>query len=247
MPLIDLSHPLESGMPVYPGDPEVCLSSALRNDDDGVAVSRLDLGSHAGTHLDAPAHVVAGGATVDQLPLKWLCGRAMVLQCSQPEVRLLTVDDLGGLAKAQGSGITPPPLPLIVCIATGWDQYFGTESMIEHPAVSLDLAQVLWACGTRVLALDTLSPDPTARLPETGSPAAGGSASGAPDPGVAGPDDAVLNTAMPVHEFWLGNGGVIVENLRGLTTLPGIVELSLLPLQIRGGDGSPIRAVARVD
>lgn len=257
MPLIDLSHPLVSGMPVYPGDPEVSLSSALRIDDDGVAVSRLDLGSHAGTHLDAPAHVVPGGATVDHLPLEWLCGRARVLQCSQPEARLLTVGDLGDLEDAQRP-VDSPPLPFIVCLATGWDRHFGTASMVEHPVVSLDLAQFLWARGARVLALDTLSPDPTASPPEgepttaTGGPASGtpdpGTPDpGAPDPGAPDPDGTVPHSAMPVHDFWLGNGGVIVENLLGLTRLPGVVELSLLPLRIRGGDGSPVRAVARFD
>lgn len=227
MPLIDLSHPLESGMPVYPGDPEVSLSPALRIADDDVAVSRLDLGSHAGTHLDAPAHVVGGGATVDQLPLEWLFGRATVLQCPQTEARLLRVDDVGALIDAPPSGGTRPRLPFIVCLATGWDQRFGTASMVEHPAVSLGLAQYLWARGARVLALDTLSPDPTSGQHET--------------------EGATSSSAMPVHEFWLGNGGVIVENLLGLTRLPGVVELSLLPLRIRGGDGSPVRAVARVD
>jgi kynurenine formamidase len=51
---------------------------------------------------------------------------------------------------------------------------------------------------------------------------------------------------MPVHEYWLGNDGVIIENLARLTELPERVDVAFLPLRIAEGDGSPIRAVAFV-
>lgn len=50
---------------------------------------------------------------------------------------------------------------------------------------------------------------------------------------------------MPVHDFWLGGDGVIVESLARLDEIPDIVEMTLLPLRLEDGDGSPIRAVAR--
>ena len=110
----------------------------------------------------------------------------------------------------------PDQLPNIVCIATGWDQYFHTALRAQHPYLELELVHALWRRGARVLGVDTLSPDPTS----------GAAAS------------------FAVHEFWLGSGGVIVENLRGLTGLSDRVQMSLLPLNLRGLDGSPIRAVA---
>lgn len=205
---VDLSHPLRTGMPGYPGDPTVEFESALTIASDGVAVERLSLGSHAGTHLDAPAHAVRGGRTVDAIPLDRLIGDALVLRAVAAADQRIGPADLA----------VPATLPGIVCIATGWDAHFGTAQALRHPVVTLELAETLWARGARVLALDTLSPDPTAQ----------------PDQG------------MPVHEYWLGRDGVIVENLRALAQIPDAVELSLVPLRLAGVDGSPIRAVARV-
>lgn len=228
MPLVDLSHPLTTGMPVYPGDPEVTFAPALTVAADGVAVERLDLGSHSGTHLDAPAHSIPGGRTVDRIPLELLWGPARVLRAVAPAAGgLLGIADVaesGGASGASGSDASadallsalPDALPGIVCVATGWDAHFGGPLAERHPAVSLALAEALWARGARVLAVDTLSPDLT-----------------------------VGGSGMPVHEFWLGNDGVIVENLTGLDAVPDEFELSLLPLRLAGIDGSPVRAVAR--
>lgn len=209
--LVDLSHPLETGMPVFPGDPEVRIEPALAVPEDGVAVARLDLGSHTGTHIDAPSHSVVGGATVDELPLEWLVGDARVLRVTDP--RADTAYGIDDLAEP-----LPERLPPAVLIATGWDTRFGSDAAFAHPFVDADLAERLWGAGARVLGVDTLSPDSTPR--------------------------AVSGAGLPVHEQWLGRGGAIVENLRGLGQLPANVRISLLPLRIFGGDGSPIRAIA---
>lgn len=215
MKLVDLSHPLGTGMPVYPGDPEVEFAHALTIQSDGVAVERLDLGSHSGTHLDAPSHSIDGGRTVDEIPLELLWGPARVLRVGP-----------GVLARAEigvQSVDVPRSLPGIVCISTGWDAHFGTALATQHPFLSRELVELLWERGARVLGVDTLSPDPTSAPDSSESPSQG----------------------MPVHEFWLGNDGVIVENLTGLGLIPDEIELSLLPLRLAAVDGSPIRAVAR--
>lgn len=207
--LFDLSHPVHPGMPGYPGDPEVRFGPGLELAVDGANVATIQLGTHTGTHLDAPAHVVPGGRTVDQLDLKLLHGCAYIARLRAPAStgQLLELGDLVEL---------PAQLPAITCIATGWDTRFSTPARTAHPAVSLALAETLWERGARVLGVDTLSPDPTG-------------------------DDA---SGLPVHEFWLGYDGVIVENLRGLTSLSARVGMSLLPLALAGLDGSPVRAVA---
>lgn len=210
MRTVDLSLSIAAGMPVYPGDPEVGVDTALTIDRDGVAVARLDMGSHTGTHLDAPAHSIQGGRTVDEIPLDVLWGEAAILQASVAAGISISCDDIAG-------GV-PPHLPTIVCIATGWDRHFGSSLMEAHPSLSMELVHTLWDRGARVLGVDMLSPDRT---------------SGANSP------------LMEVHQHWLGSDGVIVENLTGLTTLPGSVEISLLPLKIQAIDGSPVRAVAR--
>ena len=74
-----LSRPLEDRMPVYPGDPGVRIRPALTVAQDGVAVMALEIGSHAGTHVDAPCHTVPGGRTVEGLTWDELCGDTLVL------------------------------------------------------------------------------------------------------------------------------------------------------------------------
>ncbi len=81
---LDVTRPLRSDMPVYPGDPPVSLVPWTSLDQGaGFAVSALTLGTHAGTHVDAPAHCIPGGAGVEALPLDALCGTAVVLDLAR--------------------------------------------------------------------------------------------------------------------------------------------------------------------
>lgn len=77
--LHDLSHPVTDGMMVYPGDPHVAIRPALTVANDGVLVERIEMGSHTGTHIDAPAHTVADGRTMADVRLDELVGEALVL------------------------------------------------------------------------------------------------------------------------------------------------------------------------
>jgi kynurenine formamidase len=149
----DLSHPLRSGMQVYPGDPGVDLSPALELERDGAAVTALRLGSHTGTHVDAPAHTVAGGRTMDRVGLDELFGDALILRVrGLAERSTIGVGDLGEL---------PERVPSIVIVDTGWAAHFGTERALRHPALGVDAARLLVERGMHVLGVDTLSPDPT--------------------------------------------------------------------------------------
>ena len=79
--LIDVSVPLAAGMPSYPGNPEFELQPIKRIADGGSSnVSRLVMGTHSGTHVDAPKHFIDDGPGVDALPLDLLIGRARVIE-----------------------------------------------------------------------------------------------------------------------------------------------------------------------
>jgi arylformamidase len=81
---IDVSVPLASGLATYPGNPEFELHAIKRIAAGGSSnVSRLVLGTHTGTHVDAPRHFFDDGASVDALPLDLLIGRARVIQISR--------------------------------------------------------------------------------------------------------------------------------------------------------------------
>jgi len=73
--IFDISVPVRSGMPVYPGDPEVRLERVSSSP----AVSRLDFGVHTGTHVDAPLHFIEGADAAEQLPLDVLVGACEVV------------------------------------------------------------------------------------------------------------------------------------------------------------------------
>ena len=74
--IFDVSVPVRSGMPVYPGDPAVRLERVS----DSPAISRLDFGVHTGTHVDAPLHFIVDGAATEELALGVLVGRCEVVE-----------------------------------------------------------------------------------------------------------------------------------------------------------------------
>ncbi len=79
MIIYDLTKTLTSGMEVYPGDPEVDITPYMTIDK-GCRVSRISMGTHSGTHVDAPAHFLADGATVDALPPERFMGTAVIVR-----------------------------------------------------------------------------------------------------------------------------------------------------------------------
>ena len=95
MPIYDISVPIRSGMPVYEGDPGVDIQpwSALAKGD-SANVSFLHFGAHTGTHVDAPAHFIAGTRKIDALSFDALIGPARVIRVPD-EVTEIDLDFLG--------------------------------------------------------------------------------------------------------------------------------------------------------
>jgi arylformamidase len=81
MPIYDVSVALSADTPTYPGDPSIEISQFLSlANGDPANVSFIHFGAHSGTHVDAPAHFLAGGARVNSLPLETLIGRVQVVE-----------------------------------------------------------------------------------------------------------------------------------------------------------------------
>jgi arylformamidase len=79
--IYDVSVPIRTGMVTYPGDPEVTLDRVISIADGASAnISKLDLGVHSGTHVDAPVHFLEGEAGADELPLDVLNGPCEVVE-----------------------------------------------------------------------------------------------------------------------------------------------------------------------
>lgn len=79
MTIIDISVPLSPTTPVYPGDPPLSLSPLSTLAEHGFSLSELRCGTHTGTHIDPPRHVIEGGAGVAAVALDVLCGPARVV------------------------------------------------------------------------------------------------------------------------------------------------------------------------
>ncbi|MFB7873857.1 cyclase family protein [Nocardia sp. NPDC056064] len=150
MRLIDLTVPIHTGMPVYPGDPEVLLEPALRVATDGVNVLRVHLGSQTGTHVDAPAHLGDDLPTLDELPLHRFTGPALVVDARS-----------AGPHGALGPEYFDRPVHpgAVVLIATGWSAHWGTDAYHLHPSLTPAAAEALVAAGIRTIGIDAPSID----------------------------------------------------------------------------------------
>jgi kynurenine formamidase len=83
--IVDLSHHYADDMPLYPGLPSPSFHDFARVEHDGYAMSEYRLLNHIGTHVDAPSHQVAGGATLDEIPLESLVTEVVTLDLSGRE------------------------------------------------------------------------------------------------------------------------------------------------------------------
>lgn len=93
--LLDVTVPLAPGMVTYPGNPEFEFQAVKRISEGGSSnVSKLVLGTHTGTHVDAPRHFFDNGAAVEALPLDLLIGRARVIEVTRSGS--ITREDLAG-------------------------------------------------------------------------------------------------------------------------------------------------------
>lgn len=145
----DVTLPIHPAMTVYPGDPTVELEAVATVDRDGCAVARLTLGTHTGTHLDPPAHFIAGGATVDQAPIDLLIGKARVV--SVPGVASIAAEVV---EREQLAGIER------VLFKTEAPAARERSEPVEHVYLKPEAARALAEGGTHLVGIDTLSVDP---------------------------------------------------------------------------------------
>ncbi|MEM9293122.1 MAG: cyclase family protein [Acidobacteriota bacterium] len=227
MPILDLSHPLEEDMTLFPGTPAVDFSYLSTVEADGWRMRYLRFSSHVGTHLDTPAHRLPDGDTLDDFGPEHFIGSAVVV-----DVRSAAEASEAGSAAAANPPIHRELLErhaealadaAFVLLYTGWSEKWKTPDYLRgYPVLTNDAARYLTSLPKfRGVGMDVISPDPAD------------------------------SEECPLHSIFLGARKIIIENLRGLHRLPTAgdgtpVELICLPFSIPQGDGSPTRAVARV-
>jgi arylformamidase len=102
--IVDISLPITSGMSVWPGDPRPELKAISTIEAAGFQVSQLTLGTHTGTHLDAPRHFIPGGRTIDRLDLHTLVGRCRVIEVVRAAGHIVR-EDLQGFELHPGARV----------------------------------------------------------------------------------------------------------------------------------------------
>ena len=150
--IYDISVPIHNSMHVWPSDPGVELvanNHIARDRSHTIMVTAINCGSHTGTHLDAPCHMIAGAGTLNDIPLEQLVGAARVVEI--PGVRSIGVDDLEGL---RWEGVER------VIFKTDNSSHWRDDSFYED-FVSLDPegARFLVQRGIRLVGIDYLSID----------------------------------------------------------------------------------------
>jgi kynurenine formamidase len=101
---VDLSHEYSNEMPLYPGLPTPAFRDIARVERDGYAMSEYHLLNHIGTHVDAPSHQIAGGDTLDEIPLERLVTDAVTVDLSVREAGAIGSDELEPLLGDLGEG-----------------------------------------------------------------------------------------------------------------------------------------------
>lgn len=224
--IIDLSQEIYTGMPVFSGLPPVSITMHVSHeewddiaDSDVVspAVNRLDMGEHTGTHVDALNHMARQhrGRSIDTMPLTMFYTEGICLDLSHKGLReLIEPADLEDALAAASLEIQRGDTVLLY--TDHYRRTFGTDDWPHGPGISTAAARWLGAQGIAAFGVETMSP------------------------GVR----RVSN--KEVHHICGEMGFTHYENMINLHKLIGRGRFRFigLPLKIRGGTGSPVRAVA---
>jgi kynurenine formamidase len=233
--LVDLSHAYDEQTIYWPTSDRFRLEKVA----DGItpggyhyAANNLFTSEHGGTHLDAPLHFAAGRLAVDQIPLDRLVGTAAIVDVSARAERdpdyQVTVDDLRRSEEEHGQ----LPKDAILLIRTGYSRR--------------------WPDAVRYLGTDERGPDAVAKLHFPGlHPQAARWLLANRAIKAVGIDTASIDygqsTAFESHRALNERDVPAFENLTALDRLPARgAFLVALPMNIKGGSGAPLRAVAIV-
>jgi kynurenine formamidase len=153
MRLIDLSQPVFDGCPNCPAHPPVRVTAGATHEKDGWRLELLSFASHTGSHVDAPLHKLAGGASLDQMPLDRFVGEAFVvdLRDATPSMPIT--------AEVLSKRLTGRVTDRIVLLATGWGErrQRTDEWFYRSPFLSTDGAQWLVERRVRGVGIDHYS------------------------------------------------------------------------------------------
>lgn len=148
--IYDITVPIRNDMPVWPSDPQVQLNPQVHQARDGshsIRVTSIQCGNHTGTHMDAPSHMMASGATLNDIPLERFVGPAQVI-------------DLPGVSLIGRSDLEPHLDPGVerVLLKTDNSEHWSDDGFYEEFAsLTTDGAEFLVERGILLVGIDYLS------------------------------------------------------------------------------------------
>ncbi|MGA3167935.1 MAG: cyclase family protein [Terriglobia bacterium] len=223
--VIDLSQTLEEHMPHFPTHSRFFHNLWGSYWHGGRSLSyQLVMHEHNGTHVDAPAHFVSDAkpqahVTIERVPVARLLGRGVRVNCQGMKAGEYVSRDRIARWESEHGALERGD---IVLFDFGWSMKWelrpNDQRYVEDwPGVGMNAAEYLLSKQVAAIGVDTLSPDPPEAL-----------------------------RTQPIHPVVLEKQVLIIENLCNLDQLPDFFLFLALPLKIRAGSGSPIRAVALV-
>lgn len=216
--IVDLSYLLHDGMMTYPvhWSPPFEVTQLGRHGVEGRESRKFTMGTHMGTHVDAPRHFIPGGDTIDRVPLDVFVGPATVLDFTYATpLQEMQVSDFREQIGDRGVER--------LIMRFDWSDHWGNMKFyLEQPYISDDAARWLVDRGVRLLGMDT----PQADSPKHGR----GSGNDSPVHKI------LLGAGVIKLEY--------MTNLRELGARE--IEIIALPLKLKDGDGAPVRCVAIV-
>lgn len=152
--IIDLTYPVHEGMTTFPvhWHPIVEVTIMGRHGIEDRETRKLVLGTHTGTHCDAPRHFIPGGPTLDQIPIETFVGPAHVCDFS-------TAQPLQEITKADLDRFLPARAERVI-LRFDWSRHWGNLRYYkDHPYLSEEAAHSLLERGVKLVAMDTPMPD----------------------------------------------------------------------------------------
>ncbi len=154
MKILDLTHLIEPGMPVFPGTEPLEIIKSNTIEKDGFEEKILRMCSHTGTHMDAPAHLLKGGKTLDNYDAGHFFGKAIVIDASGMAEGIIKKNTL----KERENEIREADYVLFY---TGWSAYWGEDEYYDNfPCLDSEAATYLASFSLKGLGFDNISADP---------------------------------------------------------------------------------------
>ena len=159
MSWFDFTHPLNSAMPTFPGTPALRLDTVATVPANYYRETAMNLYSHMGTHIDAPAHIIEDGRTLDQFPPEHFVGSAVIIPCTPKRApgEAYPVIDMSALEPYREAAEAAD----FLIFSTGWeDQWQNPSAYIkDYPILAPDIAIFAATRHKKGIGVDTLSPD----------------------------------------------------------------------------------------